>query len=163
VVFPYVQPEAIACASKRRRRMGDSSTARSCTHRDRSSCDLRGYITLSLRSPQTMAIRMSKFHSIHPSKLACTFFLKGGLGCFQLRASTSTAYLIIRLVWCARWASKGSCLGYPFTILRSQGTREPCGLPRWSRGTIWAIILLTLVCPPSASTRDQRAQHKAFS
>ena len=62
----------------------------------------------------------SKIRSNRLSKLACTSFLRGGLGGFQLRASTSTAYLKIRLVWCARWASKGSCLAYPFTILRSQ-------------------------------------------
>ena len=30
----------------------------------------------------------SKFHSNHPSKLACTSLLRGGLGCFQLRAWT---------------------------------------------------------------------------
>ena len=36
-----------------------------------------------------------------PSKLADAFFPQGGLGGFQLRASTSTAYLKIRLIWCA--------------------------------------------------------------
>src|SRR5512134_2623945 len=33
----------------------------------------------------------SKVRSNHPSKLACTTFPQGGLGCFQLRASTSFA------------------------------------------------------------------------
>jgi hypothetical protein len=79
-------------------------------------------------SQAAMARPCSKARSNDPSKLACTSLLRGRLGCFQLRASTSTAYLKTRLVWCARWASKGSCLAYPFTILRSQAAIGPCGL-----------------------------------
>src|SRR5262245_3748014 len=59
---------------------------------------------------------------------ACLYVLpQGGLGCFQLRASTSTDFLRIRLIRCARWASKGSCLARPFTIFRSQARTGPCG------------------------------------
>jgi hypothetical protein len=61
---------------------------------------------------------------------ACLYdFPQGGLGCFQLRASTSTAYLKIRLVWCARRASKGSCLAYPFTFCGAKQRLGPAVSP----------------------------------
>ena len=58
----------------------------------------------------------SKVRSNHPSKLACTSFLRGGLGGFQLRAWTSTGFLKIRWIWCTRSASKGSCLARPLVF-----------------------------------------------
>jgi hypothetical protein len=75
-----------------------------------------------------------EIRSHHPSKLAYLSFLMGRLGCFQLRAWTSTAFLKIRLVWCARSASKGSCLAYPFTVLRSQAATGPCGFTHRGAG-----------------------------
>ena len=64
---------------------------------------------------------------------ACSYILlQGGLGCFQLRASTSTAYLKMRWIWCARWASKGSCLAYPFHLLRSQAVARSAVYPSLS-------------------------------
>jgi hypothetical protein len=59
---------------------------------------------------------------------------QGWLGGFHLRAWTSTAYLKIRLVPCARSASKGSCLADPSTLLRSQATTGPCGLSNVGAG-----------------------------
>ena len=57
----------------------------------------------------------SKVHYDGSSKLACTSFLKGGLGCFQLRASTRTARSVnIRSFWCGRWARKRKLPSPPF-------------------------------------------------
>jgi len=78
----------------------------------------------------------SKVHSNGRSKLAHSPFGAGLIG-LLLRAWTSTDFLQIRLIWCARsaskgdqrpsplsfwrarWASKGSCLAYPFTLCRA--------------------------------------------
>jgi hypothetical protein len=86
----------------------------------------------------------SKVHSNGRSKLAHSPFGAGLIG-LLLRAWTSTDFLQIRLIWCARsaskgdqqpsplsfwgarWASKGSCLAYPIHSLRSQAAIGPCG------------------------------------
>ena len=113
----------------------------------------------------------STFRCDVPSELACTSFLGGGLGGFLLRAWTSTAFLKTQLVWCARSASKGSCLAHPFTMLRSQAAIGPCGFAhRRSRGDhsrslrlIWegwgqrdgetgGVSCFFWLCPSSASS-----------
>ena len=56
---------------------------------------------------------------------------------------------------CARWASKGSCLAHPFTILRSQAAIGPCGLTtRRSGGAIRASFI---ALSPTACRRSRNA------
>ncbi len=70
-----------------------------------------------------------------PSFQACLYVPpQGGLGGFQLRASTSTAYLKIRWVWRARWASKGSCLAYPFTFCGAKQRQGHAVTPSLKQG-----------------------------
>src|SRR5262245_25431659 len=84
---------------------------------------------------------------------ACLYVLpQGGLGCFQLRASPSTDFLRIRLIRCARWASKGSCLARPFTILRSQARTGPCGFIPAERYGRRSPFLLCALCEHRRST-----------
>ena len=90
--------------------------------------------------------RCSKVRSNHPSKLACTSLRRGGLGCFQLRASTTRPVIIqggwwnhLRLAVGARprrcgrlYRWRDALFDGPFgrspgqTELRSQAATGPC-------------------------------------
>ena len=116
------------------------------------ACALRGCRALSLRSP------------FSPSQ---PFPPQGGLGGFQLRASTSTAYLKIRWVWRARWASKGSCLAYPFTFCGAEQRQGHAVTPSLKQGLpppmpYYFVNSLTR-CPSSGRMSFSIARRTAFS
>jgi hypothetical protein len=73
-------------------------------------------------------------HLHDPSKLACISWGRGWID-LLLRAWTSTAFLKIRWIWCARSASKGDQPAHTPLPLRSQAAIVPCGFThRRSRG-----------------------------
>jgi len=89
LVFPLLTVASIGhpCAVRRWK----STLLVSLIEDGRTSCDLRGVHGSVAAVVSYDGEHCSKFRSNHPSKLARTSFLTGGLGCFQLRASTSTA------------------------------------------------------------------------
>ena len=71
-----------------------------------------------------------------------------GLACAFREQGTTTAF--DHPFWCARWASKGSCLAYPFTILRSQAAAGRAVSP------LAEAVVTRPAAYPSASTRTDQ-------